>query len=182
MRAGEERLCADGARRTVGVQAGLPCERGTHGARCVHDRVLGHVPVGEDRLSGGSRELPGRVQAPGASRTAVSAEQLPRHLRPGPRYLYEGSGGTAEELRGGLRRAVGARGVSHHVRGSGQAAGRVLPVRLRRMPGRVFRFAQRRVRRVVVHGSPGRGARPPVPAIEAEVPGPRPARDRPFLD
>ena len=70
----------------------------------------------------------------------------------------KGSGGTAEELRGGLRRAVGARGVSHRLRGGSQAAGRGLPVRLRRMPGHVFRFAQRRVRRVTqADDSPGEG-------------------------
>src|SRR5262249_22295265 len=64
MRGAEEGVRADSARGEVDLQAGLPRERGPDRAGHLYAGMLGDVPLGQDQLSGRSRELPRHVQSP----------------------------------------------------------------------------------------------------------------------
>jgi hypothetical protein len=121
MRGPEEGLRADGAGGEADLQAGLPNDRRPDRAGCMCEGVLGHVPLGQDQLSGRSRQLPRHVQSPVASRTATAAEQLPRHLRHGPGNVRSGRRDAIEELRHGVPERLGSPRVPPGLWSSSQA-------------------------------------------------------------
>ncbi len=151
LRLAEEGVSSDGACRQARVQTGLPGQRGAGDPWGVFARLHGAVRHREDRLRGRSRRLP-RVLSPGPASWFLYG-RLPRRVRPEPRGLRAGRGGTGEDVRAGVSDGIGSPRVSPGVRCDGAARRGDMCGELRDVCRGVFVPGRMR-RREPLHGGP----------------------------